>query len=659
MRYLVRLSLTMAIVAVCIGCQKKSGNPVSTPQTSDSVFTDAQIDRLDSLMPLVDARIDSLVRVQSAPFTSPGVVTTVLKSIPGVHVLNEGDSTDDAVMISAEEKGPVYAVVWKSVPFPSDTTTPVLDSVALADTSYKLYKRADNQIPPGNQVYLFAALNANGFPNWLPKLVPVFTKAYDNYNTIPEDATVENLRSVSKASVLVYYGHGFTVDNGVLYVMSTASPVDSVLEHSDDRKNRWIWPFNVDVEEKKKATRYCITPTFVAKHWTFDDKSLVILDNCWSGSAKATALHGVLFGLNVSTIVGWSDEVDPAIAEKATCILLDRMLGANCAVPVMDPYQRPFGRDDVLPVLQNLGCAQSGAASIVFDPPTAGASCGILKPSIKKLVPDEPNRQLIIYGIFGDDQSKGGVTIDGADRSIVSWSSTEIKCELKDADAGKVKVKYNGHQSNPVNLTKWDLHLTYTIVGDGSLYLKTDIVCPLRGDVHSFRLKPDEKTLTREEVDLMPTYGDSASWTASGTSKDGYTTWDGSGKGGAPYDAANTTKFAMLWGKLDPSDTTKLSVYADFMLGPGYLVTLTAGNTVQTVTMPVVLSQDIINFNDMYQSTSNRYASGTFHLKKDFSLDGNFNIVGGSVSGTATGQTYTLTWYNTTAQYPPEADWPH
>lgn len=663
-------------VAACLflqGCGlNKSTNPEGLPPDT-TPFTDVQLSKLNAAIAAVNPQIAQLAQSLTQPLASPAPVEAIVRTVPNLQIINEGDTGGSAVFVRVGAGGPQYAIAWRAFGIASDTAVSVFDTSAPHDSAHGFAKRMENAIPKGPNVQLLAALSGDGFPNWLPKAQQVFAKAYANYTVNNTMASVDNLKAVTNTDVLVFYTHGIISKKAAnRYLMATSSPFDPAL-YIEDIKNDRLAPVNVllatygafkrlvTAKSDTSATMFGITEKFVNTYWTFNGNSLVIFDACWSASAGAAAFRAAV---KASTVVGWTGQGDPTTCENSTLLLLDRMLGANCAKPIQQPFQRPFGRDDIVPLLTKYKCDQwydpeySMTSQIVFFPPSASTAQGILKPSIKRLVTDEPNKQLIIDGIFGDEQDKGSVTINGQERAIVSWSAKEIKCELQDNDAGKVKVVYADHASNPVMLTMWKLHITYTILGGGSLTAETIVDCPIRGDVHSFRNKPDEDVL-REEVDILPTHAANATWTASGSSTLADEFWSGNGTSTMSYDAASVQNRAMTWGMLDPPDTTKFKFYANFLLMPGFLVTLKGDGAPAPFNYPVVLTDGLFNVDDMFQDPLKPYISGTFRMKNDFVLDAKYNIQAGSLTSNDAGWTVTFVWNAATAQFPPEPEWPH
>jgi hypothetical protein len=677
------ITILFAISTSLIFCNKNTNvTDTGTPGTDDGDYTNAQMAQLSALMDQIDPKLDSLAKTITTPIMSPLVVEAVLKTIPGVHIANEGDTTGNALYVQADTKGPFYAVLWRTQPPPSDTVTPLLDSAALADQSFPLAKSNGVKLPHGKEVYLFSALDGKGYPNWVPQLKPVFQRVPTNYNVKYLDASTANLRTVSNASVLVFYGHGLPAFGGTYYLMSTTT-LESSMSAADnaDVRTSCLMAANLKMatvswyhalttaEDGKYARVLCITPKFISKYWSFAENSIVIFDACWSASFGAISLKQVMLDKKVSTTAGWSRQGDPSTVAKATCVLIDRMLGANVVAPVQKPYQRPFDRDAILPVLQDLGCARSldglSWSDIVFEPSGTSNACGILAPSIKRLLVDEMRKELIIQGIFGEDQTKGKVTIAGNERTISAWSGTEIKCELKDDDCGLVRVEYADHRSNPVNLTMWKLKLTFTATGPMSLLQKFDIYCPWRADLHAYREKPDGE-LTREPLDILPTHGAHVEYQASGiaTSDDGSMSYNGSGTTPSPYEV--TGNLGTLWTRFDPQDSTRLKVYEKIQIMSGITITGKNSEGSDTRPLPVMIYKDMINTDDVFVDmiNFNGVKMGTIRLVKDFELDEKYGIKAGQIGPfsleTDLGPVvYLLKWDACAATAGPVEEWGH
>ena len=85
------------------------------------------------------------------------------------------------------------------------------------------------------------------------------------------------------------------------------------------------------------------------------------------------------------------------------------------------------------------------------EPPSSGISPG----------------DVFLSGNFGKSVV-GVVTIGGATASIKSWSQTQIACHASPTAAGDVVVTVGKQQSNALQITKWDGHITETFPGLGT-----------------------------------------------------------------------------------------------------------------------------------------------------------------------------------------------
>jgi len=84
-----------------------------------------------------------------------------------------------------------------------------------------------------------------------------------------------------------------------------------------------------------------------------------------------------------------------------------------------------------------------------------------IKPlSITYLWPDEPKKELGVFGEFGWEQGK--VFVGGQEVAVKQWGYWGITCDLPPDVAGDVYVEVNGRKSNVVPLTEWKGQFRYT-----------------------------------------------------------------------------------------------------------------------------------------------------------------------------------------------------
>jgi hypothetical protein len=331
------------------------------------------------------------------------------------------------------------------------------------------------------------------------------------------DARVETLKKVSDDAFFYFNTHGaklHTRGGEEVYSVGTSSirteVKDRIKDFAEDldagrlvyfsAPNGLKTPDGEDVWD----VRYGITHHFVRKYMNFGENSVVFFNVCGSTyqSPTVAAFIAAVHEKNAGVYLGWSFTVNAEPAYRAARYFVDRMLGAN-GFEEEDPHQRPFGWNAVVEDMRSQGLTKdpfSGAELTVSVGPQTGSGVGAFAPSIRNLVVDEWNDELIIGGAFGDhDRSEGIVTIDdGSGRqelTLVDWTPIEIRVELPPSGAGSigdVRVTVRGHDSNPRRLVAWRGTLLYTLDDLGSLSHRLELDLDVRLDAETFRTKPGE-----------------------------------------------------------------------------------------------------------------------------------------------------------------------
>ena len=394
--------------------------------------------------------------------------------------------------------------------------------------------------------------------------------------------------------------------------------------------------------ETLSEQHYSITSAFMREYWVpvLADHPLVVLDACGS----MFAIPGI--GAAVpSSVLGWSGTVSQLGSDRILALFFDRQLGLNKALPDETPDLRPFDGDAVGQYLkerkQGVDAIHKNAQLVVSD---AGPTS--LVPSIKLLEVDEDNDELVIEGLFGDEE--GLVTINGDYPDIIDWQRGLIRVELKDTMAGPVTVEQKGRKSNEVPLTEWRGTMSYT--GDAgplgkNLVFDADFDLHLRADVHLYREVPWEEPSSRY-VNIRAAGDSTATWKASGTNSQGGATMRLTGSGemkveeaGVSHDQALFNVTARLhviaWGT--PPIVSNAEVHAHLASDPKSKLVIETGG--QTITSGFPLPQ-------------------TDALSKiPFDFDLQLNIAKGtkpsSAGGLALGKA-TLTWERFSAKFPPD-----
>jgi hypothetical protein len=353
-------------------------------------------------------------------------------------------------------------------------------------------------------------------------------------------ASVSNLKSIGGQGVVFLNSHGGWA-GGVagqpnVFGIWTTTPRDFGLDLTDPDLQipeggtfpPLVWMNGLKevitdpvTNKKTKITEwhYAITPQFVTTYWKeenggFDPSSFVFIDACDSDNPKYAVAGGgnfkeAVFNAGAGVYAGWTGQVLVSVAEGATKLVFDRLLGADkfCyenGVPACetgpapgadaDPpvyAQRPF---DYASVQYDLtqhtwhGIPLSAPAGVAlnFTPNPMGSTFGLLAPSIANMVESTGTSSdtLLILGNFGN--APGTVQLAGSDLSC-SWGSYAITCTLPPAGGGPVIVSVNDHKSNPAALTLWQAPWNFSANGPGSIFESIVFNLQFRNDIRKYR----------------------------------------------------------------------------------------------------------------------------------------------------------------------------
>jgi hypothetical protein len=239
-------------------------------------------------------------------------------------------------------------------------------------------------------------------------------------------------------------------------------------------------------------------------------------------------------------VVGWNNPVTPDKGVGSALFAFDLLLGANAypynvdgVPPVfrfpLKPATRPFPWSTVKAALEAKGLAHSLEVDVIPHIPATLSADGagmVLAPSIKYIEVDtgKPN-SIHIQGDFGDDpgtshrdvyvsqerpsppQSAGqppnvssfGAKVDPA----CTWKFDTVTCQLKDDQAGWVRVVARGHPSNPVPLTMWKPTL-YWANSDHQVAVLKPI---FRADIHRYRENAIDPPKSHDPFNIAPSPG--------------------------------------------------------------------------------------------------------------------------------------------------------
>jgi hypothetical protein len=163
------------------------------------------------------------------------------------------------------------------------------------------------------------------------------------------------------------------------------------------------------------------------------------------------------------------------------------------------------------------------SAAFSITPETA--EFGLLAPSIERMVVDERNVRLMIYGLFGSDPSNVKVTMNSV--TIPSqWKSIgEIWATLPTTGpntGGDVRVSVGGHASNIVRLTEWKgtIQVAARSGGSGTLGYTLNYSFHVRGDIHSFRSHAHQTPLPQSLLGIDGVGDSFAAYTVGGSQRE-------------------------------------------------------------------------------------------------------------------------------------------
>jgi hypothetical protein len=316
---------------------------------------------------------------------------------------------------------------------------------------------------------------------WLPA---------NGYALAPTAAGIDALRTVSGDGVFYIDTHGATGKIGksgerlcaIWSATNRTIALDAKFraEGDLDPEHPRLVHFVASSIGASAQTRYAFTHYFVDRYMSFGKNSLVYIDACTSNSTDAVTLRQAFHRKGAALYVGWTQEVLVEEADRAAMFVFDRLIGGNQDPNAIEtPPQRPFSWQSVYNDLRARGYDTSPNipedAKLVFspNPDVQGNDFALLAPSIdymKAIAVSASDYELRIRGIFGTRQ--GTVSINGANVAVKSWGPSELRCLLPAHDQpggyGDVVVAVDGHKSNPVQLSMWELTFTHIMQRDFS-----------------------------------------------------------------------------------------------------------------------------------------------------------------------------------------------
>lgn len=289
--------------------------------------------------------------------------------------------------------------------------------------------------------------------------------------------------------------------------------------------------------------------------------------------------------------------------------LFDRLTGANETTPVSSPPERPFRMRETQTWLVERAYDIDTSPPDPDDPNSRGPAFlnwrisptkpfYALRPSLYRALTTAsesvfPFQKWTLEGDFGDDP--------GPDKRLVSWGDQVLKILSWDEEtgikvqppsppypSGPIEVMIGSRRSNAVPMTQWNIPVTYTLAGKGSLQYRIEFTLRLRGDVHRGRAEPSGD-LSHHPVVLMQLADSDGTVTASGQYKpDPDTTirWGGSKSLTSFYlnnqGATATADFILGSTTVNPSGSTAIVNLSLMVVSMCDSFTTTASGTQQT-----------------------------------------------------------------------------
>jgi len=286
----------------------------------------------------------------------------------------------------------------------------------------------------------------------------------------------------------------------------TDSQIDDELSHGE------LVYFYASEGNDNSFWHYGFTHRFVEKYFTLSENSFVYLDACSSHDMNVALLMvAAMLDKGASLVAGWTHEVTPDTALRATEFVFDRLLGANemrdDGLHADTPKQRPWNFANTYGDLKHKGYDhETNKKGEVSGLDYTGDTEIALVPIIDEMEADDVKQLLTLHGTFGDDPGAADrhVKIAGNDCPIQEWRETKITCTMGGdfAKHGDVVVDKLGRKSNPSPLTGWDIHVEYKLVSPekGHFGWGIDFDAHVRADVHDVRDTPADAPKAREPV---------------------------------------------------------------------------------------------------------------------------------------------------------------
>lgn len=372
-----------------------------------------------------------------------------------------------------------------------------------------------------------------------------------------DGAFISNLQRMNSAGFVYFGTHGSPLiirnTSGQVLQRSFGLMVDLTITEQNDRTYGRLMTganpqmFEGDILVGINAagrpvikSAYAVTPAWIRANLRLRaNRPVVILDACLVGSPEGADMRKAFHDVGAQHVFAWVGSAN-ARAYRTVDTLIDRSVGANRVQP-KDPPQRSFPIGEVWTYMVRNGLHRDEHNARVFMQlfTGPGANVTLLRPHIYRLSTDL-NNVLEIEGSFGDRRlgpGGGRVTVGGTDRTILSWTNTQIRVQLPPRNAFGEVVVYRGDvKSRPRILTEYTFRLTQDF-NDGlytELTQKWVIDVVFRADIYGWRKQVDQVPILRPDLaaTISGTTATSATHTASGTWRGpggAFITWSGTG----------------------------------------------------------------------------------------------------------------------------------
>lgn len=345
------------------------------------------------------------------------------------------------------------------------------------------------------------------------------------YEVLGLGASVDDMRQYRDLGALYVDTHGTaairpqrrsdgTLDTSrQMFAIETSTKIvgGDLSQFSTELRDGDLAYLSTEDEDGTVTTKFAITESFIAKHWSFDD-GIVIMHACFAGSGPftyegfdldPTPYRVTVLGAGADAHLSFDHLTWASYARPTVLFFLDRLLGANSYDP-QDPPLRPFSVPEVEDAMREEGLMQftrpnmsvfgiglgGNEVNVVID---GGLEQTTLAPSIRSfdIVDDvaQATGTMTLTGLFGTEQ--GSVEIEGSEVSVTSWSPQSIVAQVPyqgSGSAGPVVVKtHDDIAGNEVPLTEWRGELRARSELEGAPEAEAVVDFRFRADVHRFR----------------------------------------------------------------------------------------------------------------------------------------------------------------------------